>query len=471
MNIKLDDKERIHAIGKYGVCGYVPAVQASQLVKCLKKGKLTYTKSIIYMIKSNTCHFSILLFSIFLLSFCSGTVKTDHGPSPKFTSKSKLVIKPQINVFLENSGSMFGYVNGGTSDFQSGIYSYVSNIKNSGLISSIKLNYINSKIIPQGNDLKEFILNLTPYSFKKKGGNLASTDIPDLFDKVLKTTDNKSVSILITDAISSYSISSRGSKALGLIRSMMKDNILSQKNANPNLGIVVYQLNSEFSGTFYDPMNRMRKLVKKQRPFYIFLIGNNEYLKELITDSKTDINLVLGSKPENYFAFGDLKNSQSPYAIGRTPMIGGYDLDREKSKTVIHNARTRSMNGNEIFKFGINIDLKKSLLDNSYFMDKKNYSVSNPNYQIVQINSSHSNNYSHQIVMQSKIIFSGPLTISIKNQLPGWINNMNDENGNFDVPGVLDKTFGLKAVLGGIMDAYTNGNGQLSSYTIEINKN
>lgn len=58
LNIELDDKERIHAIGKYGVCGYVPAVQASQLVKCLNKGKLF--KAVVLDITTTTCQVRII---------------------------------------------------------------------------------------------------------------------------------------------------------------------------------------------------------------------------------------------------------------------------------------------------------------------------------------------------------------------------------------------------------------------------
>lgn len=57
LNIELDHKERIHAIGKHGVCGYVGAVQASQLLKCLSKGKLF--KALVLKITTTTCQVRI----------------------------------------------------------------------------------------------------------------------------------------------------------------------------------------------------------------------------------------------------------------------------------------------------------------------------------------------------------------------------------------------------------------------------
>ena len=55
--IELDDEGRVHAKGEYDICGYVPAVEASQLVKCLKKGKLF--KAVILKITTTTCQVKI----------------------------------------------------------------------------------------------------------------------------------------------------------------------------------------------------------------------------------------------------------------------------------------------------------------------------------------------------------------------------------------------------------------------------
>ncbi len=37
--VKLDDTNRIFVEGEHGVCGYITAISASQLIRCLKKGK------------------------------------------------------------------------------------------------------------------------------------------------------------------------------------------------------------------------------------------------------------------------------------------------------------------------------------------------------------------------------------------------------------------------------------------------
>ena len=72
---------------------------------------------------------------------------------------------PTVNVYLEISGSMNGYVNGGTSVFQQVVKEYLSGINNAGFASSVNYFYISNKITPKGNDLNGFITKLNPSSF------------------------------------------------------------------------------------------------------------------------------------------------------------------------------------------------------------------------------------------------------------------------------------------------------------------
>lgn len=96
---------------------------------------------------------------------------------------------PTINVYLEISGSMNGYVNGGTSVFQQVVKEYLSGINNAGFASSVNYFYISNQITPKGTDLDGFITKLTPSSFKASGGG-ATTDIGGLFKTILGKTDN-----------------------------------------------------------------------------------------------------------------------------------------------------------------------------------------------------------------------------------------------------------------------------------------
>lgn len=59
-----------------------------------------------------------------------------------------------INVYLENSGSMDGYVKGNTG-FEQSIYAFLTEIQISNLVETLNLNYVNSKIIPLEYDIKK----------------------------------------------------------------------------------------------------------------------------------------------------------------------------------------------------------------------------------------------------------------------------------------------------------------------------
>ncbi|MDR3251423.1 MAG: hypothetical protein LBT42_07175 [Tannerella sp.] len=103
-----------------------------------------------------------------------GRGATPAGSAVPLQTESIPAVTPVINVYIENSGSMDGYVRGVT-EFEQAVYNYLSDIKISGVADSLNLFYINSKVIPQGSGsdiavIEDFILKLEPSSFSQKGG-------------------------------------------------------------------------------------------------------------------------------------------------------------------------------------------------------------------------------------------------------------------------------------------------------------
>ena len=87
---------------------------------------------------------------------------------------------PTIKVYVENSGSMDGYVKGAT-DFENAVYSYLSDVQHADLgvrtdslatKNVLVLNYINSEVLQQKPDVREFIEALEPADFRMKGGKI-----------------------------------------------------------------------------------------------------------------------------------------------------------------------------------------------------------------------------------------------------------------------------------------------------------
>lgn len=68
-------------------------------------------------------------------------------------------IRPVVKVYLENSGSMDGYMCNG-SQLKDAIYDYISDVKRES--DTVELNYINNQIIPFTGSLNSYIKALAP---------------------------------------------------------------------------------------------------------------------------------------------------------------------------------------------------------------------------------------------------------------------------------------------------------------------
>lgn len=113
---------------------------------------------------------------------------------------SPIEFNPIINVYIENSGSMDGYVKGQT-EFEHIVYNYLVDLQQIGIAKELNLNYINSEILPQQDDITDFIEKLEPTSFKAKGGNRGSSDIALMIKDILAESNDSVVSIFISDCI------------------------------------------------------------------------------------------------------------------------------------------------------------------------------------------------------------------------------------------------------------------------------
>ena len=67
--------------------------------------------------------------------------------------------KPIYNVYIENSASMDGYVNGDQTGFKNDVYDLLSTIQSPlrNIAGSLNLFYINSRVIPFEEDVENFI--------------------------------------------------------------------------------------------------------------------------------------------------------------------------------------------------------------------------------------------------------------------------------------------------------------------------
>lgn len=373
--------------------------------------------------------------------------------------------KPVVNVYLETSGSMNGYVNGGTSIFQQVVKEYLSGINNANFASVINYYYINSQIIPRGNDLSNYISNLTPQNFAAQG-NTATTDIGGLFKTIMEATDNNTISIFISDCIISPG---RSNDPLTYARGQMtdvRDAVVGYINKYQDLACMVYQFNSGFKGTYYDYLNNPHRNVDMQRPFYIWVFGHTLHVALL------KLNYV----PDRDFKIAPIRNQ---WMIFNTPLADLQDQNRyglllstgaKNGNYTRVNATTvrgiQQFNGRYRFSFGANLATAQALMGDEYVEDTDNYRVlidranQDTFYGSIEKSYEPTSPYTEIFRVDSERPFTRGTTFSLGFQpgIPKWVFDCSDnDDRSFD--GSNDnKTYGIINIFNGIYNGYNNAN-------------
>ena len=408
----------------------------------------------------------IVLFSALLfLSACgNGRKRRNNDPpteSPVNTTIKEPEIKPIINVYIENSGSMDGYVQGGVTEFEDAIHNYLVDMKLSKITDSLNLFYINSEIIPQGSDVSAFIKDLTPASFKAKGGNRGSTDIADVFKSVLSETDENGISIMVTDGIFSPGSGVAADPYLDLQQTEIKNTMGEYLELYPNTALLIYQLSSQFNGIFYNRED-YKIPINTQRPYYIWVIGDVKHINNLrnkVPDSK-----FKGGGVQNLFSITNgNKNIDYAVKIGS----GKFNLDKKSPKNTIRKLKKDSRGRTNKVRFSVNANLSGFLLDEAYLLDVSNYKPNNNNYELtINKASSNSHGYTHSIDLSSDNVHKGRVSIKLKSNIPQWVEDINDDDGSDHVEG---KTYGIKHQVHGIYEAFTFTDNSYTEIIININ--
>lgn len=422
----------------------------------------------------------------FLLTTCALSIAGCGGPP---TTPNQNIIQedilheakidaPTIKVYMENSGSMDGYITGPT-DFENAIYSYLSDIQYADIgikadstlaKNTLILNYINSEVLQQKPDVQEFIQALEPTVFKIKGGKRGTSDISNIMDTIISQTKNQDVSIFISDCIFSpgkkYKAKDNADDYIVAQQIGIKRHIVEKLAQNPDFAIVIMRLTSQFNGIYYNKFDEKQK-INDTRPFFIWLLGDRGHLKNIL--NRVDLKQIKGKGVENIFMIS-MPSGEFSYDVSfPQPGNGKY---KKVTNTTIANAKVEGKGGNGRFQVGIDVDFSKLLLSEEYLTDPNNYTISNKAYglEIVKYSGAKKNKFTHTIklTLLQPFISKGTIKLSLKNILPVWVNEYTDESGlDIKSPGAMEKTYGLKYLLEGVYDAYS-ANIQYGSITLNI---
>ena len=179
-----------------------------------------------------------------------------------------------LNVYVENSGSMDGYVvNGG--DLATLVEDYINLLRHCGInIKNWQYYFINSKIIPISQSSKEFADKVQPTQFKKAGGNRGTSDLADIFDKVVPLSGD-TLCLLVSDMIFSPG---KGQNADDYIKRQCNRIKEKLRNVDSNVSMLLYRFEGKYNGTYYDKQDR-KSSFNGVRPFFICAIGSDEVLR------------------------------------------------------------------------------------------------------------------------------------------------------------------------------------------------
>jgi hypothetical protein len=392
-----------------------------------------------------------LTLSVGIFITCGGS-KTPIHVSCKDTVPEFQTEKPKkLKVFLENSGSMDGYMCEG-SKLKDAIYDYMTDLNN--CTDTISLNYINSQVIPYENDLESYIKNLNPNSFKAAGGNRLNSDLAACIKQVLNQVDKNSVCMFISDCILDLP-SGDATNYLNNCKISIKDAINKRRDKVKDLGVVIVKMMSNFDGKYYYPSRgdtpiKGDTLIKGDRPYYIWMFGDKKYLASIMSKVPFETELKEYGY-ENHVAY---TNSSKPYFdIGNA-----LDISFKKIKP----------NGS-VYELMIAANLSTTLQSEEELKKTENYRLNNECKVDKVVASTKGDKYTHFIKFNvPQNCKSQVVTLSFHSPQPKWIDETNDTTGE-NIKANINKTTGIATLINGVAESYKMEK-NISELTFKITK-
>lgn len=370
---------------------------------------------------------------------------------------------PVVNVYIENSGSMDGYVKGQT-EFEQIVYNYLVNLKLAKITSELNLFYINSKLLPQQDDVQDFIEKLEPSSFKAKGGNRGSSDISNMIGLIMKEMNDSTVSIFVSDCIFSPGKGRDAGDYLNNQQIGIKNAVGQYFNAHPKLAVMGYRCLSSFNGYYYDK-NDSGILYNGKRPFYVWLFGTQGALNRIQNEMLKN-RYQLDGVQNDFMAFaGGTTMPDSCYAVKRGS--GNFDLKKSDPK---HSIEKLKADKNGKVRFSVEVNYAAFILSDAYLCDTSMYVLNDPKYRVVAVERiKEYKKYSHIIHIEADRVHPSNLEIKLCTGKPTWPKYYNDDEGSAISASNSEKTFGIKYMTDGIAEAIIRTD-YYTRMTININK-
>jgi len=386
-----------------------------------------------------------------------------------------------INVFLENSGSMNGYLNAPNTEFKNSIYSLLTRLKLFADKDSLNLLLINKgeQLLyknASNTDVAEFKNILNPAFFGKLSkGKTGESDINELIRRCLSRVNNRNLSVFISDCV--YSPGKSKPDATLFLADQKQGIYLNFateiKNRNSDIAVVILQIDARFKGTYFDKQNTAIEIKSEiSRPFYIWFIGTKYQITSILASKKLE---ELDGGYRNKLVFQTIENASQlkPKIIKATQ--GSFDRT-EIAQGIITGAKA-AKDGK--FGFQIAVNFSNCLQDGNYYSSLENYDCSPSQYIVDTIFISDKNalvptGYTHALNLRTNSLRDEVLKIKILGKTPSWVinNSSTDDSQILNSKTEQERTFGLKYLIEGVSEAFypKSEENTINSITITIKK-
>lgn len=384
---------------------------------------------------------------------------TDLAPviNPLAPAKKKLFF------FLENSGSMLGYVAGGT-EFNETLakiaYAFPNGELNKQFYFVNGRNDITKKtklcIQPLGSNpdiLKNKLnqqayLNNKPLDYKKSDSRYS--DLSSIFELALDSAVKKGISIIVSDCIYDVGEEQNPLSALRIEAEKTKSKYIKAiKNAD--IQTIIIKLSSKFEGTYYCASKKGSQKINQQRPYYLIIVGQSADIQGYL---KNDYLTELPGY-QNIARFIKFNDSNVKYKETYEDIKGEYKIKYNGKFTLESVEKCKYDN---IFQFSIAVDYSNMVFPLEYLTDTLNYTCNN-NYRVTKIYKPTKKLFglgftpTHLLTVTSSFNPYGNLEIKLKNNKPNWIEKTNTDDDS-NIVNNTTQTFGFNALTNAISEAY-----------------
>lgn len=415
--------------------------------------------------------------SVLLIAFCS-SCKNHHETEDEneyFVEDSSVETNPEmhqsanstpcIKLYVENSGSMFGYVS--NQKERTNFCNVIENIaRDKDFDENIETEFYFISGSPcvvnkQFKNKNEFIKSLTPSGMQSKYSQ--SSDLNGMLNKMLEGANGDTITILISDGI--YDIGTNNIKDLQDKGGETQETFRRTLRKNKSIQTMVVKMESMFNGNYCYATKKASTRFDNNRPYFIWIFGNKKIVDRYFPDSK----VMEWSGYKDHARFQTTEKSTIPYVLTSEGQKGIYKIRGME----LTNCKARH---NE-FAFSIIADYESLAFPDDYLKDIKNYTCGN-NFKVIGISEATKQNKISAGVSQYTRPFiitvetdrnpRGTLEIILENNIPAWINSTNaDDEKTIDT----EHTFGFSTLMKGITGAYSDlSTSQPASFVITFKK-